>query len=354
MTPDVSAIVPVYKVEKYLHRCIDSLVDQTYGNIEIILVDDGSPDGCAGMCDERALSDTRITVVHQQNGGVSRARNVGMANATGDYFAFLDSDDYSELCLIEKLRHLALDTSSEITVCGYFTEYTYADHISKLVLADAPQTYEGNDVGKAYFTLESKGGFDVLWNKLYSSALIKENSIAFEEGLCEDYIFNAACFNSAKRIATLADCLQHYMRQDEDSLVRAYNHRLIEFTRKKLEIRKALFQKFELVGESYCPCYSAGYISAMFACVPNLYRGTEVPFSEKLSVFRAMCYDAELIDSLRWFSPTGTFMKLYCGLIKLRAPSFMACIFGVLFFFRNHCRKLYKSIFSFLLKRGKQ
>ena len=108
----ISVIVPVYKVEKYLHRCIDSVLAQTFTDFELILVDDGSPDNCGKICDEYAEKDERIHVIHKENGGLSSARNAGLDIATGDYIVFIDSDDYVENCLLqlvaEKLRSLKL------------------------------------------------------------------------------------------------------------------------------------------------------------------------------------------------------------------------------------------------------
>lgn len=356
MTPDVSVIVPVYKVEKYLHRCIDSLVNQTYGNIEIILVDDGSPDGCAGMCDERALSDTRITVVHQQNCGLSSARNTGSDIAAGEYVIFLDSDDWSEPQLVETLFERVRISTCDAGVCGYYTDYKSLNVTRKLLVCDREEHISESNISDAIFKLLTDGGFDVVWNKIYRRAFLAENGLRFitDAMPMEDFLFNCGVFSKLRGFALVPGAWHHYIRQDGGTLVSKYDPRLYEKTKEKCARLKDLFLKREMWDERYKAGFARCYISAMFACVPNLYRGTEVPFSEKLSVFRAMCDDAELIDSLRWFSPTGTFMKLYCRLIKLRAPSFMACVFGVLFFFRNHCRKLYKSIFSFLLKRGKQ
>lgn len=103
----VTIVLPIYNVEKYLNRCINSIVNQTYKNLEIILVDDGSPDKCPEMCDEWEKKDTRIKVIHKQNEGLGMARNTGIENATGDYICFFDSDDYLELTAIEKLYKLA-------------------------------------------------------------------------------------------------------------------------------------------------------------------------------------------------------------------------------------------------------
>ena len=100
--PAISVVVPVYKVEDYLDRCVASIVSQTYDRLQIILVDDGSPDGCGAMCDAWAEKDSRIKVVHKVNAGLGMARNTGMENATGKYIFFFDSDDYVDITMIEK------------------------------------------------------------------------------------------------------------------------------------------------------------------------------------------------------------------------------------------------------------
>ena len=117
MNPMISVIVPIYNVEKYLARCVDSIVNQTYKNLEIILVDDGSPDRCPQMCDDYAEKDSRIKVIHKKNGGLSDARNAGMAVATGEYISFIDSDDWIETSMFELLLNNIFQYDCEIS-CG--------------------------------------------------------------------------------------------------------------------------------------------------------------------------------------------------------------------------------------------
>ena len=119
----VSVIVPVYKVEKYLERCVSSILSQTYGNIEVILVDDGSPDKSGEICDRLAKEDIRIKVIHKENGGLSSARNAGIDASCGAYLSFIDSDDYISPVMVEKLYSLIKDTDSQIAVTGRVDKY---------------------------------------------------------------------------------------------------------------------------------------------------------------------------------------------------------------------------------------
>lgn len=115
ITPEISIIVPIYKIEPYLRKCVDSIVNQTYKNLEIILVDDGSPDGCPQICDEYKEKDERVVVIHKPNGGLSDARNAGLDAATGDYITFIDGDDWYEKDAIETLVALALKTGAAVS-----------------------------------------------------------------------------------------------------------------------------------------------------------------------------------------------------------------------------------------------
>ncbi len=148
----VTMIVPVYNVEKYLSECIDSIIAQTYKNLEIILVDDGSPDNCPAICDEYAKKDSRIKVIHKQNGGLGSARNAGLDIMTGDYVTFIDSDDLINIRFVEILLGLCLDDGSDMSYCGYvrFPTEEVPDITSDITLDDRT-FYEGYDVVNNFF-----------------------------------------------------------------------------------------------------------------------------------------------------------------------------------------------------------
>ncbi len=148
--PLISVIVPVYKVEKYLDRCVESIVNQTYTNLEIILVDDGSPDNCPAMCDAWAQKDKRINVVHQENSGRGAARNAGLSEATGEWIGFVDADDEITADYYEVLLLNADKLSADIVACGF--KYVFPD---KCILSDefynAEKSFSSEEIVKDYF-----------------------------------------------------------------------------------------------------------------------------------------------------------------------------------------------------------
>ena len=175
----ISVIVPIYKVEKYIHRCIDSIINQTYKNLEIILVDDGSPDSCPRICDEYAKKDKRIKVIHKENGGLSDARNKGVDIATGDYIAFVDSDDYIHPNMYEVLIYELEKNNSDIALCKYKIVYEKSKITTEI---DGKfEVYSLNNL-QALDSMYGKDGVDfiVAWNKLYKKDLF--NKIRYPVG----------------------------------------------------------------------------------------------------------------------------------------------------------------------------
>lgn len=186
MSGKVSIIVPIYKVEIYLDRCINSLLNQTYKNTEIILVDDGSPDNCPQLCEEYKLKDSRIVVIHKKNGGLSDARNAGLDIATGDFIVFVDSDDYIELDLCEKCMDLF---DEEIDIVAYKYRRFYDDHIENIGESDTYKVYSNKEICELY--IERKKITHMVCDKMFRRALFKDKR--FIKGrLAEDL---AICYN---------------------------------------------------------------------------------------------------------------------------------------------------------------
>ena len=162
--PLISIVIPVYKVEKFLGRCMESVVNQTYKNLEIFLIDDGSPDNCPKMCDEWAAKDSRIKVIHKQNDGLANARNSGIEIFTGDYVIFIDSDDFLELDMVEFLLNLSVKYDADISRCGFY--FNYENGSCETELKGEPQILILNR-DERIIDLVTSGLGGTVWNKLY-------------------------------------------------------------------------------------------------------------------------------------------------------------------------------------------
>jgi len=235
----ISIIVPVYKVEKYLNRCINSIINQTYKNIEIILIDDGSPDRCGEICEEYSNKDNRITVVHKKNGGLSDARNIGMEIAKGNYITFIDSDDWVHEEYIERLYKLLKENNSDISICNFIrTSKEYIqDDTSKVILYEFSNTEALEQLtGKYYIQMV------VAWGKLYKRELF--NGIKFPYGKLHEDEFTTykVLFKSDKIVFTTETLYYYWQREDSITgvgfnikgrmdVIEAYRERIEFFTK---------------------------------------------------------------------------------------------------------------------------
>lgn len=171
----VSVIIPVYKVEKYLPMCVDSVLNQTYQNLEVILVDDGSPDDCPAICDEYAKKDKRIRVIHQKNAGLSMARNAGLDICTGDYITFVDSDDALHVAFVARLLAACEENGAEIAV-GDFMKATPAEYLPKIAapLANKPvRVVDGREANMMLYRRSEWVRMVTAWGKLFRRELLE-------------------------------------------------------------------------------------------------------------------------------------------------------------------------------------
>ena len=207
--PKVSIIVPVYKAEAYLHRCVDSLLAQTFMDFEILLIDDGSPDRSGEICDEYATIDTRIKAIHKENGGVSSARNVALDKIKGKWLTFVDADDCLYPSALEKWITIAERNDLDLIQCHFNREY-----MEGLVVADA------TEVLSAIQYADSENYLTCVWGTLFKTSIIQEHSLRFDENvrLGEDQIFLLNHMQHCSRIQRIGNVLYFY-RDNENSAV---------------------------------------------------------------------------------------------------------------------------------------
>lgn len=229
--PKVSVIVPIYNVEKYLERCMDTLVNQTLKDIEIIMVDDGSPDNCPKLCDEWAKKDSRIKVVHKKNGGLGDARNAGLDVATGKYVAFVDSDDFVSKEMYENLYNEAVNTGADTVFCGNY-QYSKNKAIEGKRNLKGRNTFEGSslkdfclDFIASPIEVKTDWKYEMsVWHGIYSNKLIQKNHIRFRserEILSEDIYFNQLYLVHTKKIVYVPEPYYFYCDNNGSSLTRA-------------------------------------------------------------------------------------------------------------------------------------
>lgn len=199
----ISVIVPVYKVEPFLRQCVDSILAQTYSNLEVILVDDGSPDNCGTICDEYAAKDARVRVIHKENGGQGSARNRGLDAATGKYIAFVDSDDWIDPDMYESLRNLLIEHDAEIAEGSYrfYRPWKTQNQTLECPNSQSVTIYNGSEILEHfYFGPEIFSDVAVMvWNKLYRADFIKQ--YRFGEGfIYEDSEFIPRVLYGCKKL----------------------------------------------------------------------------------------------------------------------------------------------------------
>lgn len=243
--PLLSVIIPCYKVEKYLDRCMKSVVNQTYGNLEIILVDDGSPDNTGKMCDNWAARDSRIKVVHKKNGGLGFARNSGIEVATGEWIAFVDSDDYILSEMYERLMAVALDTRCDIAYGGHIKQKSDGSEV------------EVNDFAEELIFVKSQllelsqGFFRPIpdapkmltmsvWHAVYRRSVCTKSFFSEREVGSEDIPFQANAVLAANKVVFIPECLYVY----------CYNGESLSHT---LNVEK--FKRYQILGEKLNELY---------------------------------------------------------------------------------------------------
>ncbi len=275
--PLISVIVPIYKVEEFLPTCLDSILAQTYKNLEIILVDDGSPDNCGMICDEYAKKDSRIIVIHKENGGLSDARNAGLDICTGDYISFVDSDDYVDKSFIESLYCNLSESKADLAVC--FFRYVRPGEVlrRKTTHRHGVTNFTGNDLLNKLYDPSWIPANVVSWNKLYKRFIW--DNLRFPVGkLNEDEYVIVDIYNRAKVVA-VSNAKLYFYRLRDNSIMSNFSVHKFHNTIYLLSLRKAYFaannkvtlerQTESFINSIYCKTYITHDLSECHEYVKN-------------------------------------------------------------------------------------
>lgn len=248
----VSIIVPIYNVEDFLKRCIDSIIGQTYKNLEIILVDDGSPDNCPNICDEYAKKDERIKVIHKKNGGLSSARNAGLKVFQGDYVCFIDSDDYINKDMINILLNNLKKTKSDLSVCSFKKVNNSQYFFINIENQNIKEFNKNECFNNLYNKLSNET--EIVCNKLYKRKLWDNLSFT-ETKIHEDAFIIHHIINKCKKVV-YTDLELYYYFNRENSIMKTFNLKRLDSI-DALNDRRIFFKSInesELYYKS-CICY---------------------------------------------------------------------------------------------------
>lgn len=345
MKSKISIIVPIFNVELYIHQCIDSILNQTYKNLEIILVDDGSPDSCGRICDEYAQKDSRIKVIHKQNEGLGEARNTGLGEATGDYIYFIDSDDWIELNMLATLVHELEQEQADFVMCGFKKcaegRQPVIDHHT-----EQKQTFRGKEIIKQLFLpmvaqkSEVKEDYTInmcVWTNLYKRDIIEKYCIRFlseRTYLSEDICFNLEYLLHTHCAVLLPDTLYCY-RYNPNSLTSRYKgpeyEMLVRLYRKVCEI-------VDLIGTDGEPEFrKERFFLTKTREVLFRLANSNLSFSERTKICRNILSDSTLQMVLAKYPMKGYAKKYKIPALLMQKKMSVATI--VLFYLTKKLRK---------------
>ena len=287
----ISIIVPIYKVEPYLNQCVQSIVEQTYRNLEIILVDDGSPDACPAVCDAWAAKDSRIRVIHKENGGLSDARNAGLAAAAGEYICFVDSDDWIAPEYIAGLYGAVAETGADIAECAV----AYEDEAgSVLRLRQAAPVARMDRLEALRRLVQEDGIYQTVWNKLYRREVI--GGIRFEKGKYhEDEFWSYQVFDRIGSLAVVPEALYHYLQRGGSIMGDGYSLKRLD----GLEARFRRMQYLQKYPELACLTRQelTGACMWHWQCAKTYLTGGERQ--------KALGYIRQIVKNCPWVPPRG-------------------------------------------------
>lgn len=290
----VSVVVPAYNAQEYVKRCLDSLIGQTYKCIEILIVDDGSKDATGAICDMYADQDDRVRVFHVENGGVSRARNIGLENARGEYVMFVDSDDYVAFDYVEKHYQAIRSAQADLAVTGYTICYPDKRE-EKRIPPEYTGIYSRQELGQVFSWLYRNYFLSSPWNKIYRRKKIA-GEFPTDMALGEDLRFNLNYIQQLSRICISGECCYYYMCDEvKDSLTKRVNKGNIQSEQSNYhEIVKVSRQLKAPEDPEIAKLYSESIIAMLFGLARK-----QLPSKERMEVIDMICGDELTVEAMK-------------------------------------------------------
>lgn len=318
----VSIIMPVYKVEEYVGKAIESIQAQTLTDWEFLVVDDGTPDRSGEICDEYAAKDSRIKVIHKENGGAPSARNMAIEIAKGEYFYFLDSDDWAEPTMLEDMYNLAKRDNAQLVVAGFYID-TYIGNgqfmTDNYVVEDG--VYPDKETfRKNAYKLFDKNLLYTPWNKLFEAKYVMENNLRFPTTFWDDFPFNVSVVRNVERVTVTSKQYYHFLRARTESETAAYRPGMYEKREEEHGWMVNLYNEWEVKDEASEEMIARRYVERFIGCVENITNPKcEMTEKEKRAEIKKMLANPRVSKMVKVAKPRSTYMKIMLLPIKWKS-----------------------------------
>lgn len=318
----ISVIMPVYKVEKFIRKCLDSLLAQTLTEWELFAVDDGSTDKSGAICDEYAAKDSRITVIHKENGGAPSARNAAIPKAQGEYLYFMDSDDWAEPNMFEEMYALAKKHNAQLVVAGYYIETYFSDTKFYSQEQSLPsRVFENQKDFRNYaYKMFDKNLLYVPWNKLFLREYVVNNGITFKNTFWDDFPFNLDVIKDVERVVLTENKYYHFMRARKESETAKYRPDMYEKREEEHVWMLTLYKYWGHEDEKSREMIHRRYIERVIGCIENVTNDAcMLSVKEKKERIKMMINAKPTRVALKYAKPNTLMMRIMLFPVKIKS-----------------------------------
>lgn len=355
--PLVSIIAPVYNVEAYLPKMIDSILAQTFTDFELLLVDDGTPDNSGIICDEAAAKDRRIKAIHKENGGSASARNVGMEQAQGKYLFFVDSDDWIEPDMLKTLVDAAEKYQCMLVVTGFCMEYYEAGKFTSYDVDLEPAEYltQGEFRANAYkYFNQSFWAFP--WNKLYLTEHVKAHNIMWPEQYMQwnDFPFNMDYIRDVTNAVFVPGTMYHYFRSRPGAEGATVSEKAVLYSVRKEQFAYILrlYQYWNITDKKSIETIHSYYVSRLLQCIQESAAASGAGNREKREQIKEILNDKQTKTSLKLAKAEGVLMRL--AILPMKWGSVPLCLFEgkVIGYVKNNMTNFFYRLRARVVNKG--
>lgn len=342
----ISAILPVYNVDKYLRRAVGSLLDQTFSDIEIIIVDDGSTDESGSIADELAQIDNRVKVVHQVNSGAAAARNLGISIARGKYLYFMDPDDFTEPEMLFELYSTAETNNAELTIAGF--KNIYEDDKRKTSTSVAPEPCFFNDAQSfrnSFYKYLNNTLIAVPWNKLYLREYITSNRLEFPKVKWDDLHFNMEAIKSIERVAIIDNTSYHFLRERAGSeTTKVFDDKLFDYRKQQFKHILEVYQSWKLSNPQSNEMVYYYFASRVVECIQQIADNGNLTTKMKINKIKKILHDPLTNEAINQYKSDSKMMSIAIMPMKLNSPVFSLCMGKIISFVKNNFSRFFLSM----------